>query len=309
MGGSGGGNFFSSDNPKDLARRIIESDLKTINNNYETTINYILSEQLKNFNDRDIEGIRNILEKFKNILKKDIKETIELIFGGSISKHTYIEGISDIDALIILETEKFIEKSPKQLKEQFAQKLREFFGSDNVKLGDMAITVTKNDKEIQLLPAFKDGNKYIISSEDGQSWSKIDPKIFAKELTQANNKFDRKLVPSIKIIKAITSSFPIKKEIKGYHIESLAIEAFKHYEGPRTYKDMVLYFFEKVSDLVKTPIKDITGQSLYVDEYLGDQNSKKRTSISRTLEQIYRKLVLADASKEVESWLDLINVE
>lgn len=307
MGPSGGGSWQSD--PADLARKQRDAEAQARDEGYETTVNQELGEFLKDFNDRDAAGTREILDDAKKALADDIGGTVELVFGGSVSRHTYLEGLSDIDALVILEQDELGRKSPELLKGRFAQRLRELFGSDNVKVGDLAVTITLRGKEIQLLPAMREGDGYRIASPDGRSWSKINPKGFAEKLTQANKAQDAKLVPTIKLAKALIASLPEKQQLTGYHIESLAIEAFKNYDGPRTYKAMVTHFLERAAELVKTPVRDKTGQSLYVDEYLGEQNSIDRRVASQGLQRLHRKLINADASRNTETWSELISGE
>jgi len=184
---------------------------------------------LKDFNNRDVAGIRQILDEIKSALSGDIGGTVDLVFGGSVSRHTYLDGLSDVDALVLLEPDEIGQTSPESLKARFARRLRELFGNENVKVGDLAVTVTVRGQEIQLLPAMREGDGYRIASPDGQSWSKINPKGFAEKLTQANKNLEGKLVPTIKLAKALIARLPKKQQLKGYHIESLAIEAFKTY--------------------------------------------------------------------------------
>lgn len=309
MGGSGGGYFTGRGDLSDLARKLRDTEAQARDDRYETTVNQKLGEFLKDFNDRDAAGTREILDDIKKGLANDIGGTVDLVFGGSVSRHTYLEGLSDTDALVILEPDELERKSPDRLKERFAQRLRELFGSDNVKVGDLAVTVTVRDKEIQLLPAMRQGDGYRLASPDGRSWSKINPKGFAEKLTQANKAQDGKLVPTIKLAKALIASLPESQRLKGYHIESLAIEAFKSYDGPRTYKAMAIHFLDRAAELVKTPVRDKTGQSLYVDEYLGAQNSADRRVASQALQRLHRKLMNADASKNTETWSELISAE
>lgn len=309
MGGSGGGYFTGRGDVGDLARKLRDTEAQARDEGYETSVNQKLGEFLKDFNDRDVAGTREILDEVKEELGDEIGGTLDLVFGGSVSRHTYLEGLSDTDALVILDPDDIGRKSPERLKERFAQRLRDLFGAENVKVGDLAVTVTVRGKEIQLLPAMRERDGYRIASPDGRSWSKIDPRGFAEKLTKANKAHDGKLVPAIKVAKAIIATLPKKQQLERYHIESLAIETFKDYNGPRTYKAMVTHFFERAGELVKTPIRDRTGQSLYVDEYLGAQNSADRRVASQALERIHRKLLNADASNDTEAWSELVSGE
>lgn len=306
MGGSGGGYFRSSADPGDLARRLRRAEAQTQDESYETTVNQRLGASLKGFNDRDVAGIRKILDDIKRELAGEIGGTVDLVYGGSVSRHTYLEGISDTDALVIIDPEELERTSPERLKHRFAQRLRELYGEENVKVGDLAVTVTVRGKEVQLLPAMRDDDAFRIAAPGGRSWSRINPRAFAEKLTQANKAQDGKLIPVIKLVKAVIAGFPEKQRLTGYHVESLAIEAFKKYEGPRTYKAMVTHFFNRAVDLVKAPIVDRTGQSVHVDEYLGPAGSRQRQIVSKALQKVQRKIQNADASKNVDAWDELV---
>ena len=306
MGGSGGGYFRDSGDPGDLARKLLDTEAQALDEGYEADVNQLLGELLKDFNSRDAAATREVLDEVKKELADEIGGTIDLVYGGSISRHTYLEGLSDIDALVIIDPDDVGRKSPEWLKDRFAQRLRELFGNDSVKIGDLAVTVTVRDKELQLLPAMREDAGYRIAAPDGRSWSKINPRIFADKLTQANKAQDGKLIPVVKVTKTIIAALPKQQQLTGYHVESLAIEAFKNYEGQRTYKAMVAHFFERAMELVKAPIVDRSGQSVYVDEYLGAANSQERRVVSQALQRVQRKLQNADASKSVYAWTELI---
>lgn len=309
MGGSGGGYFKGSGDPGDLARRLRDTEAQAQDEGYETDVNQQLGEFLKDFNSRDAAGTTEILDDVKKALGDEIGGTVDLVYGGSVSRHTYLEGLSDTDALVILDPDDIGRKSPERLKDRFAQRLRELFGGDNVKVGDLAVTVTVRGKEVQLLPAMRDGEGYRIAAPDGRSWSKINPRAFAEKLTQANKAQDGKLVPTIKVAKAIIAALPKQQQLTGYHLESLAIEAFKNYDGQRTYKAMVTHLFERAAELVKAPVVDRTGQSVYVDEHLGQSNSAARRLVAQALQRVHRKLQNADASKSIEAWSELVGGE
>ncbi|MEQ8992579.1 MAG: CBASS oligonucleotide cyclase [Pseudomonadales bacterium] len=306
MGGSGGGYFRGGADPGELARRLRDTEAQTRDEGYETGVNQQLGEFLKDFNARDVAGTREVLDDVKKELTDEIGGTVDLVYGGSVSRHTYLEGLSDTDALVIIDPGDTGRTSPEQLKGRFAERLRELFGKENVNVGDLAVTVIVRGKEVQLVPAMRDGEGYRIAASDGRSWSKINPRAFAEKLTQANKAQDGKLVPTIKVTKAIIATLPKQQQLTGYHVESLAIEAFKNYEGPRTYKDMVAHFFDRSAELVKAPIADRSGQSVHVDEYLGAVNSQARRLVSQALQRVQRKLQNADASKSVDAWKDLV---
>ena len=306
MEGSGGGNFKGRQEPRELAQELLYSEIQTGNEGYDTEVNQILGDFLKEFNNRDVQGTREILDEVKEELGDEIGESVDLVFGGSVSRHTYLEGLSDTDALVVFDPVDIAHESPSHLIDRFRQRLGMLFGVENVTVGDLAVTVKVRGKEVQLLPALRDGERFRIGAPDGRSWSRINPRTFAEKLTQANQAQDRKLVPAIKLAKSIIAKLPKKQQLNGYHVESLAIEAFKNYEGQRTYKAMVTHFFKSAVELVNAPILDRTGQSLYVDEHLGKSNSAERLLVSHALQRVQRKLLNGDASKSVETWSEIV---
>ena len=172
--------------------------------------------------------------------------------------------------------------------------------------GNLAVTLTQGDKSIQLLPAIRSGSGFKISSSDGKQWSQISPRGFAKALTKANKAMSGKLVPTVKLAKAIIAKLPEQRQLSGYHVESLAISIFKGYEGPKTPKAMLSHFFEQATSHVKKPVADSTGQSVHVDEYMAGANSLQRKIASNALGRIARRMKNADGAGSIDRWKDIL---
>lgn len=305
MGGSGGGFFSGKTDPHDLARMTREAEEKTHNQAFETDVSAFLGSELAQYNDRDVEGTQAVFDAVKKDLEIEGEATVDLLYGGSISKHTYVDGLSDVDALVLMDNIELKEKQPKELQDILAESLRNRYGRDAVTVGTLAVTLSHDDKTIQLLPALRDGDRFKIASYEGNAWSRIDPAGFAEALTKANKAMDGKLVPCIKLAKAIIATLPEQRRLTGYHTESLAIQAFETYDGPKTPKAMVRHFFETASDNVRQPIKDSSGQSIYVDEYLGEANRLQRRIAGDALGRIARRIRNADGSRSLEGWKEL----
>src|SRR5205823_2096169 len=126
---------------------------------------------------------------------------------------------------------------------------------------------------------------------------------------RVNQQSGNKVVPTIKLAKDINYSLPENSRLSGYHIESLAVEAFRYYTGRFNPKAMLEHFFEKASQLVLNRIKDRTGQSLHVDDYLGAPNSRARKQVSNALDRVYRRMKNADAIKSRDQWMRIVGFE
>lgn len=305
MGGSGGGFFSSSVSPEELARRTREAEEAAQDAQFQTEVEKFLADELAQYNDRDVEATQEIFNSVMNDLKDDIAGAVDLLFGGSIAKHTYVDGLSDVDALVLFNRKEIAGKGPREVRKLLADCLRARYGKNAVRVGNLAVTLTHKGNEIQLLPGVRAGRGYRISGSDGKTWSDINPRNFGKALTKANKSMDGKLVPCVKLAKAIVSKLPEQRRLTGYHTESLAIKVFKDYSGPKTPRAMLHHFFEKAATHVRQPIVDSSGQSVHVDGHLGAANSLQRRIVADSLNRIARRMKNADGARSLARWQEL----
>ena len=275
---------------------------------FQTDLAGMLTQLLARFNDRDTPLVRRRLDEILAALGDVLDDKIEQIFGGSVAKHTYVDGLSDIDCLLVVNGTDLEKAGPRaaltNVEKILADKLK---GNAEVSAGQMAVTVKYGDgMEIQLLPAVKSGDKLKIqSSRDPTRWSAVDPAKFQAGLTKYNAQCDGKLVPTIKLAKAIIGQLPDAHQLSGYHIESLAIDAFKGYTGTKTVTAMLPVFFDRAKDRVLRPLTDSTGQSVHVDAYMGASDSAERKNASHILGRIGKRMVNATAAGSLPQWRDL----
>ena len=256
----------------------------------EASINAFLQQELAEINNRDVELINRRLDQIGEILGDRI-ELDRLLLGGSVAKHTYVDGLSDVDSLAILSgTFPRPEDAMLAIREYLEERLP--FGEiENIRTGNLAVSVEYRDGNvIQILPAKQQGGEVTISSADGTHWTDIDPRRFAQRLTEANQRQGGSVVPAVKLAKSVLASKLGAKTPTGYHIEALAVAAFRDYTGPRTPSAMLTRLVESASRNVLHRIRDVTGQSAYVDEYLGEMESGSRKSLAAELAQIARDL-------------------
>ena len=131
------------------------------------------------------------------------------------------------------------------------------------------------------------------------------PDRFTERLLEVNNARDARVVPLIKLAKAIADCF-IKDssgKISGYHMESLAIDAFTGYEGELDSRSMLVHFLGHSMKAVMSPIDDFTGQSSFVDEYLGQADSGLRKRASTHFGQMRGKVNSSRTKAEFDDLL------
>lgn len=307
MGGSGGGsNYRLTQRDVDELRREAQERLQR--SKLDAEINSLLQRELARINDRDTNLVNDRLDRVEEAIAQEIQQFDRLLFGGSVAKHTYVDGLSDIDALVVLEASVAADRGPAEMRRALYDTLRQNLSMrdiDDIRVGRMAVTVTFRDgMELQLLPAVQREDHTAVSSQSGKEWSHVRPKDFAESLTRVNEQTGRAVVPTIKIAKAVvTELIPERIRPNGYHLEALGVAAFRDYEGTRSTRAMAERFFESAAQNVLRPIQDITGQSQYLDSDLGPAGSDARRSLSRRFSAIARQMRSADS---VDDWRQLL---
>lgn len=305
MGGSGG-TFGGGRPPEELFRKVRESEEKTRDEQFETAVASNIASLLTKYNQRS-ENVKTHLETIKKAIEKEIDGSVDILFGGSVSKHTYVDGLSDVDALVILNKSELQKASPEEVKNYFLDRLSARLPKDTpIEKGNLAITVNYSDIDVQLLPAIRYKGGFRIADSTGKNWSFIKPKEFSKILTDINQKTNGNLIPTIKLAKSIISSQAENRQLNPYHTENLAVRIFKDYSEGTTPKDMLKHFFSTASEYVKSPMVDVTGQSTNVDDYLGKSGSLSRKLVSDTLSRIGRRMSNADRAHSEKQWEQIL---
>lgn len=299
MGGSGG---RSSGPTSDSVLERINKAREKERERLDGQVNDLVKELLARYNDRDTEKVAERLDDVRERLD-EVAELDSILFGGSVAKHTAVNGLSDVDALVVLDRDRIGADTPQELINSFYRLLNRSLPRSEVEgvtKGQLAVTVAYQDgSEIQLLPALRSRQTIKIAASDGKSWQDTKPREFERTLTDANHRTNGSLVPTIKLVKSIVSDLPAQKRLSGYHIETLAVDAAKDYSGPKNPKALLLHTLEHSSRRVLHPISDVTGQTKTADGYLGPENSVGRRNVSQTLTGIKRRL---DAATTVAQW-------
>lgn len=304
----GGGSYFDGNvDLNDFKAKFGDGELDAKKEELDRLVSGDIAKMLSSYNERK-KTIDIHLGNIAKILKKQLdSDSLPLRFGGSVAKHTYIDGLSDVDILALIDKTELSTMSPEEVNRYFYSRLKEGLPKTEITQGLLAVTVHYKDIDIQVLPAVKVAGNYKIPDSTGKKWSTIKPEKFAETLSKVNAENGMKVVPTIKIAKSIVSEMPKELRLTGYHTEALAVQVFKDYTGRRTTKDMLTYFFNEAPKHVLSPIKDKTGQSKFVDEYCGTPTSSKREAISLSIARIGKAMVNADGAFSHNRWKEILN--
>ena len=246
MGSSSGGRRYLPRTDEQTESSIGSARRATEDADYEAAVSERLRDLLADYNDRDVDTVSERLEQLEEIMTDYLESSISLRFGGSISKHTYIDGISDVDCLCFLNPSQFSVESPQQLLQEFESLLIEELGNQaDVERGALSVKIKYADgPELQILPALRTDSGVRIPAGEREGWSQvIHPDRFARTLTDVNQRLSGNVVPVIKLVKAAINNLNLEPTMKSYHIEVLATRIFQEYQGSLTPKAMVQHFF------------------------------------------------------------------
>lgn len=267
-------------------------------------INGWLNDQLKEYNARDHKAINRHIDTLRNALEQSEGDVMRPLFGGSVHKHTYVDGLSDVDVLMIINNSNLISRRPRSVIEHMGTLIRQRLPKTKIRTGRLAVTVTYSDGvEIQLLPAIRRKDGIRIANPSRNRWSGvIHPERFAAKLTKVNQSNKGRVIPAIKLMKGLANQVIANKDerINSYHMESIAIEAFRDYQGPTDLRSMLIHFCESASEIVLEPIGDSTGQSLNVDDYMGRARSKRRRRASKNFRRMFNRFSACRTARHLD---------
>ena len=222
--------------------------------------NRYCEDLLVGYNRRNTAATIRRIEDLCSFLRRQ-GDVVQAMFGGSVRRGTYVSGLSDVDVLLIVNESSLVNRPPAEVIGHVRDTIGRWFHHNTVSTGDLAVTVHYADGiQIQVLPAIRTRSGGVRIAEPGATnWSRvIRPDNFARKLVEINGANGGRVVPTIKLAKAIFDCFirrPSRKII-GYHMESLAIEAFANYDGPLDPKSMLIHLFGNSIRAVMTPIVD-----------------------------------------------------
>jgi len=91
------GGILDQKTPETVRDALRKEEKATEDQMFETQVSNDIGNLLGEYNNRDTDAVRGALERFKRALENDVEEgAIMPVFGGSVRKHTYVDGISDM---------------------------------------------------------------------------------------------------------------------------------------------------------------------------------------------------------------------
>ena len=251
-------------------------------------------------------SIQIVADEVETVLRRQLGNNHRLDVSGSLTKGTYVAGVSDIDFLFIPDDPAMVRKSPTLIQRRLFGALQEGCLNLQVTLDKNAVVITENDILVQIVPALRETQGFRFPTHDGSGWLKVNPSLFSLKLSEVNERLKGKLVCSIRIAKVILSSLPQELRLKGYHLEVLAGSTCERYAGEVSLTAILLHLLKCTFHLVLQPLPDVTGQSRFVDGYMGVSSSNYRNAASDRIASISKTLSSEKELNNVKNWLTML---
>lgn len=274
------------------------------------SVNDVLDDAAKNSRERDAKSQMQHRNDAETAINSNIEGHVDIEYGGSVSKATYVDGVSDLDCRVYINHSSLASKSPDEIKRYIAKQLKSKDPRSSVKIGRMGVTVKYHDgTEMQFIPAVR--TRYGYQLPNGNRWSKvIYEERFKRDFSRTNKKCGGQLYHLVTVLKNKNNQNPSSQKLSGHHIEAMANNIFKHYpkSAPRTLGAMMDYYYRYAPRQVVHRTRDKTGQSSFVDkEKLGGPASKNRQAVARHMGRVRKILQQAQKTGDTTSLERSIN--
>ena len=118
--------------------------------------NHYCEQLLTEHKRRNGQRVSQRLEEIRGVLGHAGYGMVQTKFGGSAKRGTYVTGLSDVDALLIVNQTGLDSRPPSETIELVRDVIQGHFRDIAVTAGKLAVTVTyANGPELQLLPAIR----------------------------------------------------------------------------------------------------------------------------------------------------------
>ncbi len=304
MGGSGGHSYpYTPKTSRQIDDLVSQSEIDTQEKAASTDIEQAIDDKLRDINDHDYEAIDRHRTEIENKLCESYEDVEVVRYGGSHSRDTDVNGVSDIDILVPMGQASDTPPSSTQAIEDLASVLRDRYPTSKIETGRMAVTIKFSDGiEVQVLPAYKVGSdSYRIPDPNSDGWVETHPAAFARKLTNANQQHGGIVVPVIKVAKYLCSKYNVP--VNSYHLENMVVESLATYAGKLDQHEILQHVFNQAKSQCLQPMSDPCGQS---NDVAGDITPQERRALASKFREVEQKITAANSANSADDWNRLL---
>ena len=177
---------------------------------------------------------------------------------GAYRRHTKTKPLRDVDIMIVLQDTTYLDKHPREILTAVRDALAVHYGQTRVCTDRRAVRVDFGVEHVDdltgevisfdVVPAFEDGDHYLIPDDKLGIWIPTNPKLHAELATAANQNFGEQWKPLVKMIKKWNHVHDNPVE-PSFLIEVMALELIT---GPwtRSHAYEIRQFFASAADRI-----------------------------------------------------------
>jgi len=147
-------------------------------------------------------------------LRQQLDEAFDIVtdfLTGAYRRHTKTKPLRDVDIMIVLRDTAYLSMHPREILTAVRDALAAQYGEARVCTDRRAVRVDFGVEHVDdltgevisfdVVPAFEEGDHYLIPDDTLGTWVPTNPKIHAELATTANKNFDEQWKPLVKMIK------------------------------------------------------------------------------------------------------------
>ena len=201
---------------------------------------------------------------------------------GAYRRHTKTKPLRDVDIMIVLRDASYLDMHPREILEAVRKVLAGHYGAARVCTDRRAVRVDFGVEHVDdltgevisfdVVPAFQDGDNYLIPDDRLGIWIPTNPKIHAALATAANEDFDGQWKPLVKMIKKWNQVHggPVEP---GFLIEVMALKLITGtWTGSHAYE--LRQFFASAADRLAEGWPDPAGVGPDISDVLDEDPAK-----------------------------------
>lgn len=247
------------------------------------------------------EYLDDLLEKCTDSCQR-VFANCEFAISGSLWKHTFAFGVSDIDVLCSVNSS---ELSPHHVVSRLASA---FSSTSSIIKHQTHVTLPSPfGVTIDIVPVMVVSGEIVLIHSSGDRWVRARPELFATVLHHANLSSRNTLKPSIRVLKSLLSRCSFAPLLKGHHIEAICMHASSEFAGNFKVTTLLEFILSQLPRLAGLHLVDTSGQLRFIDDYLGASDSNERRRLSTYLTGYRARTADMDFSNSAASKFATIN--
>jgi hypothetical protein len=227
-------------------------------------------------------------ERARAAVQANLEGCERTTLSGSYPRSTRLAPLNDIDMIAVVESTAPWNDDPETALRAAGQIVVDEFPGSTMEIGNHAAKISNLDSTIKdvhldVVVGYEigSGTTLRISETQPQSdWIKSDPEAHARDLSDANEAWDKKLKPTTKQIKHWNRREEDRdRQMPSFLIEAIALHAFDD-SGSLSPPEMAHRYFDRAAEEIKTPTTSPAVPDGFVD---ADMEDSRRDVLSRRL--------------------------